>query len=266
MFGSMMKTWFDSQKPLVGMVHLPALPGTVNYDGRSMDQIYSEAVADARVLQEAGFDGLIVQNTHDVPSLIEPGHDTAAFLSAAASEVKRAVQLPFGINAHKRGTLSALGAAAAVGAAFVRIKVYIGAVLGPEGVVEGSAPVALQERKRLGIETCQIWADVFDITSVPLQPQEIGEAAHWAIKFGAADALVVTGHSPSETLNLIEQVRAVHPEAHILAGGGVSHSNIDAILAVADGAIVGSALEARPFTGPVSLEKAKAFVHAARGG
>lgn len=262
----MLATWFTSHKPIVGMVHLPALPGTVNYDGRSIDQIYSDAVVDAQALQDAGFDAFIVQNTHDVPSLAEPGHDTAAFLAAAASEIKRTVHLPFGINAHKRGTLSAIGAAAAVGAAFVRIKVYVGAVLGPEGVIEGSAPVALQERKRLGLHDCQIWADVFDITSVPLRPQGIEEVAHWALKFGAADALIITGHSPSETLQLIHQVRTVHPEAHVLVGGGVSHDNVGQIMSVADGVIVGSALEERPFTGPVSLEKAKAFVRAARGG
>jgi predicted TIM-barrel enzyme len=71
---------------------------------------------------------------------------------------------------------------------------YAGAVVSHEGVIEGCAADALQERSRLNLKKCQIWADVSDITSVPIGRPSIAETAHWALQFTAADALIITGY------------------------------------------------------------------------
>jgi hypothetical protein len=253
-----------NSKTLVGMVHLPSLPGTAIYDGRSIDQICTEAVSDASTLKKAGFDGVLLQNSNDVPSIVKVGHETTAFMSMIAYEIKKSVSLPIGIDVEKNDAHAALAIAAAVAGAFVRLKVYTGAVIAHEGVIEGCAADALQERARLNLKKCQIWADIFDITSVPIGTQSIGEAAHWALQFGAADALIITGHTFQETIARIRSVREIHPEAKIVVGGGIKHSNVREALQLADGVIVGSALEEKPFIGPISPSKAHEFVQIAR--
>lgn len=260
-----MSSFLQSRKTLIGMAHLAPLPGTVHYTGIPFDQIVEQAVADARTLAAAGFDAVMIQNTHDVPSTATAPPDTVAFLTAVGREIRRAVNLPLGVNIHKNDAAGALAVAAATGAVFVRVKVYVGAVLGPEGVVEPAAPVALRTRQRLGSQT-EIWADLFDLTSVPLVNHPIGQLAHWAAKFGDAAAVIVTGQSFAQTVDYVRQVRAARPDLTVVIGGGVKEPEAAEALAAADAVIVGSALEERPFTGPVSPDKARRFAATARGG
>jgi membrane complex biogenesis BtpA family protein len=255
--------FLQGRNALIGMVHLPALPGSANYAGQSFETIVEHAVADARALDTAGFDAAILQNTHDLPATARVPLETIAFLTAVGRAIHDAVRLPLGVNVLKNDPEAALAVAAATGAVFVRLKVFVGAALGAEGVLEPSAPAALRMRQRLGLET-ELWADLFDRTSAPLVPQPLGQVAEWAMKFGDASALIVTGASIRESVSMVQEVRGACPDAPVLVGGSVTHANVAETLREADGVIVGSALEEHPFTGPVSLEKAAAFVRAAQ--
>ncbi len=243
-------------RALIGMIHLPPLPGSVAYQGQQFDDIVEAAVRDARALCEAGFQGGFIQNTHDVPFTATAPPETIAFLSAVGWEIRREVGLTLGVNVLKNDAESALAVAAAIGAAFVRLKVYVGAMLGAEGVLEPAAPVALRMRQRLGTST-EIWADLFDRTSVPLVAQPLEQMAEWAVKFGGASVLIVTGGDWSSTLAMCEAARRGAPGTPVAVGGGVTHANVAEAFEHADVAIVGSALEERPFTGPVSADKAR---------
>ncbi|HTE19976.1 MAG TPA: BtpA/SgcQ family protein, partial [Armatimonadota bacterium] len=57
---------FGGRRPLIGMVHLLPLPGAPTWGG-SLPAVIERAVGDASALQEAGFDGLMVENYADVP-------------------------------------------------------------------------------------------------------------------------------------------------------------------------------------------------------
>ena len=241
---------------LIGMIHLPSLPGSAGYGGDPFDEIVERAVQDARALAGAGFRAGIIQNTHDLPSTAKAPPETTAFLAAVGWAIRRAVDLPLGVNVLKNDAESALAVAAAVGAEFVRLKVFVGAVLGAEGLLEPAAPVALRMRQRLGTST-ELWADLFDRTSMPLVSQPLAQVAEWAIKFGGAATLIVTGADWASTLEMCQLARAGAPDVPIAIGGGVTHANVLEAFRHADAVIVGSALEQRPFTGPVSAEKAR---------
>ncbi len=88
-----------------------------------------------------------------------------------------------GVNAHKNDAEAALAVAVSSGASFVRIKVLVGAVVGPEGIIEGSASAALDIRREYaaGIE---IWADLYELTSWPLAPTSLQNTADLATRFG----------------------------------------------------------------------------------
>jgi len=55
-------------KAMVGMVHLHALPGTPKCS-KTIDQIVAVAVQEAVLLEECGFDAIILENMHDTPYL-----------------------------------------------------------------------------------------------------------------------------------------------------------------------------------------------------
>lgn len=252
-------------RALVGMIHLPPLPGATNYMGQPFDQIVEQAMHDARALHTAGFRAGIIQNTHDLPFTATAPPETIAFLSVVGWEIRRELNWPIGVNILKNDAPGALAVAAAVDAEFVRLKVYVGAVVGAEGVLAPAAADALRTRQRIGSRT-EIWADLFDRTSVPLVPQPLEQIAEWATKFGGASVVIVTGDSWASTLSMVRTTRSVLPDTPIAIGGGVTLANVREALDVADVAIVGSALEERPFTGPVSAAKARALVAEAGSG
>src|SRR4051812_35962828 len=77
---------------LVGMRHLPPLPGIPNYRGTPLEKIVEQAVADADTLTAAGFTHLLLQNASDVP---------------AQTTVAAASPLPLGINVAHNGSAAA---------------------------------------------------------------------------------------------------------------------------------------------------------------
>ena len=53
-------------KPIIGMVHLRALPGAPGYSGR-MSEFIDSALFDANALQDGGVDGIVMENFFDAP-------------------------------------------------------------------------------------------------------------------------------------------------------------------------------------------------------
>lgn len=259
---------WPSTRPLIGMIHLSALPGAPAWGG-SMDAVIDRAVADAAALAAAGFDGLMVENYRDVPFFrgdVPP--ETVAGLTACVRAVLDGVKLPVGVNVLRNDARAALGIAAATGARFVRVNVHTGSMWTDQGLIEGQAADTLRARAALGIDVA-ILADVHVKHATPPSGSSIGDAAADAWHRGLADALVVTGPGTGRAARsdeLTEVREAVH-EATILLGSGVSHNTVRALLHRVDGAIVGSAVMTDGVAGSgVDRGRAAAFIEAARSG
>ena len=246
---------------LVGMLHLPPLPGIPNYQGTPLPKIIDQAVSDAVTLDQAGFTHLLLQNASDVPAQATVAPSTIAIMTRIATEVSQATSLPLGINvAHNDGP-GALAIAYAVEAPFIRVKVLTGAAVGPDGIMPGCGHATAELRTRLDASV-EIWADVNEATSLPIAPRaDDSWVAVEAVKFGGADTLVVTKDSGvPDALLAITRIRAALPGVPVLIGGRVTPATIDAVRAGADGAIIGGALKADSgmFT-RVDIERARAF-------
>ena len=69
------------ERTIIGMVHLPPLPGSPRWDG-SMSGVVAWALADARALVEGGVDALLVENFGDAP--FTPGRVEPATVAATS--------------------------------------------------------------------------------------------------------------------------------------------------------------------------------------
>lgn len=227
-------------KPIVAMVHLPPLPGAANYDGRSVPEIARQAAGEARQLADAGFDGVMLQNTHDRPARIRARSGTIAAMSAIATAVRAAAEIELGINVHKNDAEAALAIAVSSEASFVRVKVLVGAVVGVEGVIEGASETALDTRREYasGIE---IWADLYELTSWSLAGTSVENLADLTTRFGMADRLIVTDSSVADSITSVARVRSAS-SLPVLVGGRTSAETIRAAHHAADGVIVGTCL------------------------
>ncbi len=253
---------------LIGVVHLPALPGAPCHQ-LSMDEIIERAVTDASVLREAGFDALMIENFGDVPfskDSLTPA--TVAALAVVADQVRRAATLPLGINALRNDARSALGIAAAVGASFIRVNVHSGVSATDQGLIEGRAAETLRYRKLLGRRVA-IFADVHVKHATPVSQPDLASAARETAYRGLADALIVTGSATGEPVNLddLRCVRAAVPDRRVYIGSGATAETVRSLMESAAGVIVGTAIKARGDTsGPVDADLARAFTRAAGRG
>ncbi len=250
-------------KPLVAMIHLPPLPGAANYDGRPVRDIARLAAEEARLLEGAGFDGVMLQNTHDRPARVRLPAGSVAALAAVATTVRDAVSFDVGVNAHKNDAEAALAVAASCGASFVRVKVLVGAVVGPEGIVQGSAERALDVRREYAPDI-EIWADLYELTSWPLAATSIENLADLATRFGNADRLIVTDPTVESSQAAVGKVRSASP-LPVLIGGRTTTDNIGAALRSADGVIVGTCLRRSARTDqPLDAHAVEMFMDVAR--
>jgi predicted TIM-barrel enzyme len=158
-----------------------------------------------------------------------------------------------------------MAVASASNADFVRIKVYVGAMVTPFGVEGAQAFQAIKARTAWSADDVAILADVHDRTGNPLVAGTLEDDLDAAVRLGAADALVLTGKSYPSTHDLIEVARRVVGDTPILVGGGVTASNVREVQAVADGVIVSSSLKgAGTAFGRFDPAKVKEFMVAAR--
>ncbi len=252
---------------LIGVIHLSALPGSPRHD-QSTESIVQQALQDAEVLENAGFDAVIIENFGDVPfpaDALEPG--AVAALAIVTARVKRAISLPVGVNALRNDARSAMGIAAAADADFIRVNVHTGLAAADQGWIEGRAAQTLRYRRQLGTDTA-ILADVHVKHAAPVSQPDIALAAEEVAYRGLADALIVTGPATGRGTDLddLRRVKEAIPDRPILAGSGATIETIRSLLEACDGVIVGTHIKRQARTGsPVDPEKAAAFVRAARG-
>ncbi len=255
-------------KLLVGMLHLPALPGSPL--GRSsLDAIEDLVLADARVLAESGFDAAILENYGDLPFLKDGVESvTVASMSRLAVAVRaEASALRLGINVLRNDALSALAIAFAAGADFIRVNVHVGATATDQGVIEGRAADTLRLRASLGADV-EIWSDVHVKHGRSLAHPAIEGEAEDAVLRGLADALIVSGRATGEPASLdeVRRVKALDLGVPVYVGSGVTGENAREVLASSDGVIIGTALkEGGRTANPVDRERALRFVEKARG-
>ncbi len=235
---------------IIAALHLPPLPGSRHPDARPVSDAVEHALRNTERAVKAGVRALYIQDTADVPVAAEIQPHTLAVLSAVGYALRREFpDLALGLCMMAHGAREPLAAAQACGAQFVRLKVYVGAMVKAEGVLHGLAYEAIQYRAQIGADHVQILADVYDRTGQPLAPMPLIEEARQAAVFGRADALVLTGASFEESTGMLGKVRQAGLGVPLLLGGGATAANVRAVLAVnggsADGVIVGSAFKAQ---------------------
>lgn len=253
---------FSVDKPLIGVVHLAPLPGSPRFGG-TMDRVVDRARREARIYEENGLNGLILENYGDLPfypEVVPP--ETVAAMAVVAEEVRRAASIPMGINVLRNDSRAALGLAAALDAPFIRVNVLLGAMVTDQGIVQGQAHHLLRRREALGVST-SIFADVMVKHASPLIRQDVQLAANELVSRGLADALIVTGEATGSEPQMAElkRVKSIAGDVPVLAGSGVDSENIAQMLDVADGAIVGTALKKDGRTeNEVDIQRVKALL------
>ena len=231
---------FGSKKPLIGVLHLLALPGAPRYDG-AMQTVYDQALSELEIFKRNSIDSVIVENFRDVPYY--PGRvppETVAALAAVSREIVRAAGMPVGINVLRSDGEAAIAIAAASGAHYVRVNVHMGAVVSEHGIIEGMSQQSVRLRASLR-SNALIFADVGVKHAAALADRGLASDTRDLGERGLADAIIVSGDrtgaetSPGD----VDVVRAA-TTLPLLIGSGATPENVHTVLPKVNGLIVGS--------------------------
>ena len=256
---------------LIAVIHLPPLGGSPGassvHPADALQEAGLHAVREAKILTQAGFDGIILENFGDVPFYKDhvPA-ETVASMSVIAAAVREATRLPLGINILRNDARAALAIAAVTGCDFIRVNVLSGVAATDQGIIEGSAAELLRERDRLGVDV-QIFADTHVKHARSLSSDDLALGVEETGLRAGANAVIVTGATTGRTMDLNQlKVASQSARTHripLYVGSGVTPENSKEIRALVYGVIVGSTLRKGGKAGaPLDAARIKKFVKA----
>ncbi len=230
------------------MVHVGALPGTP-HERAPLREVISQAADEAKLLIDAGFDGIIIENMHDAPYLRrEVGPEIVSGMTAVGVAVRAVVadDKPLGVQILAGANRAALAVAHAIGAQFIRAEGFVFASVADEGLLdEADAGPLLRYRKILGadgVRGIKVLADIKKKHSAHAITADIdvSESAKAAQFFGA-DGVIITGIATGQTIRINDLGAArVATTLPLIVGSGVTPESVKDLFAYADALIVGS--------------------------
>lgn len=231
---------FPSRPVMIGMIHLPPLPGFAGCPG--VDALIAHALRDLAVLEDCGFDGVLVENEYDRPHTVTASpavRDAMARVTAAVVADRRRAAV--GCEILLNDPRASLEAARTAGADFIRTDYFVDRMTRPgygEFAIDPGGLMAF--RRALGAGEILVLADIQVKYATMVEPRPLAESAGEAASMGA-DGNVVTGsrsgHPPRPA-----ELRDAAAGLPVLIGSGLTVDNAPELLRYCDGAIVGTAL------------------------
>lgn len=256
---------FGVGKPIVAMLHLPALPGRPRHDrSASLDAMVEQVGRDLEALQTAGVDGLLFCNEADLPYQLQVGTEIAAAMAAVVGQLRSTLRLPFGVNL-LWDPMASLAVARATGARFIR-EVLTGVYESDLGMIEPRIGEIAAYRTQIGADDVALFDNIAPEFSSALGSRSVAERARGAAFLGV-DAILISGPAAGVSFEMrdLEAAKEAVPETPVIANTGVRAERIAEIFRVADGAIVGTSLKVDGITwNPVDPDRARRLMDAAR--
>jgi len=233
---------FKTTKPIIGMIHVDALPGTPKFGG-SVSAIINKAKQEAKIYQKAGIDAIMLENMHDIPYLKrEVGHEISSLMAILCYEVKNQTDLPIGLQILAGANKAAISVANSANLDFIRTEGFVFGHVADEGIFESDAGDLKRFQKMIGADKILIFNDIKKKHSSHqiTQDVDIVETAK-AAEFFLSDGVIITGKSTGNPADLNETINVKsNIKIPVLIGSGIDDNNFKDYLKIADGFIIGS--------------------------
>ncbi len=252
------------EKPIVAMVHFPANPGSPLFDREGgIEKLYNSVFNDAKALLENGVKTVMFCNEGDRPYMTKVGFETPTTMAAVVSRVISDLNIEIFGTDILYDPKAALALGKATGASFVR-EVFTGSYAGDSGFWDTDVGEVFRYRKLIDADNI---ATIFNIngefaTVVDSRPLElVAKSVHFS---SLADIICISGPMTGmatqvDQLKKIKEV--IGEDVPVFANTGVTIDNVEDMLSVADGVIIGSHLKVDGYTwNPVDPERVKRFM------
>jgi hypothetical protein len=213
--------------------------------GFEPSEVIEWAKRDLLSLQNGGVDGVIFSNEFSLPYLTKVPIVTVATMARIIGELIPHIKVPFGVDV-LWDPIATIDLAVATGAKFVR-EVFSGVYASDFGLWNLNYGEIARHRKYVGAQEVKMLFNVVPESAKYLAEREILQIVKTTLFNHRPDALCVSGltaGSPVD-LNTLLSVKDMASQVGVavFANTGVTVHNVDKMLEVADGAIVGTAFK-----------------------
>uniref|UniRef100_A0A8D9ELW2 Uncharacterized protein F13E9.13, mitochondrial n=1 Tax=Cacopsylla melanoneura TaxID=428564 RepID=A0A8D9ELW2_9HEMI len=220
------------------------LTGTPKFAG-NIQNLIDEACFEAEIYRETKVDGVLIENMHDIPYVLESdsGPEITAMMSRVCTEVRKLLPstMPVGVQILAGCNKAAVATAQAAGLDFIRAEGFVFGHIADEGWVGGQAGPLLRYRTQIGADNILVFTDIKKKHSSHAVTSDIDivETAK-AASFFLSDGLIITGNSTGDPANA-DQLMSVKKgvDLPVLVGSGVTIDNVQQYK-MADAFIIGS--------------------------
>ena len=208
---------------IIAALHLLPSRESFRPDAQPLQRIIDHALLHAQIAYDGGVRAFYFQDVNDTPLAPQIAEHTVSHMMAVGKELRRTFpDAALGVCLMQHGAKEPLEIAHAIGAQFVRIKVYVGAMIKAEGIVNGCAYDAIRTRHHLNAPHIKIFADVYDRLGEPVANIPLPDMCRQAVDFGRADGLVLTGRTPEASIRMFDEVKPLKLQVPLVLGGGAS--------------------------------------------
>jgi membrane complex biogenesis BtpA family protein len=257
---------FRTNKPIIAMCHLLALPGDPGYDrSAGMCSVIEMARDDLNALQEGGVDAIMFSNEFSLPYLTRVETITVAAMARIIGELLPEIRVPFGVNVLWDPRAS-LDLAVAVGASFVR-EIFSGVYASDFGLWNTDSGATIRHQHRIGGENVKLLFNIVPESAVYIAERDIITIAKSTVFNNRPDALCVSGliAGVQTDTSILRKVKETVPDTVVFANTGVCLDNVEEELSIADGAVVGTTFKFDGlFENHVDVERVKTFMYKAK--
>lgn len=260
-----MKEIFGTDKPVIAVVHMLAMPTDPKYDKQGgIEKVIERARQDVLALQDGGVDGLLFCNEFSSPKTYNVNTVIVATMARVIGELKSIIKLPIGVtvaNDPEKG----FDLAAAVEAKFIR-QVLHSTHVGVYGVNDVHCGDVERHRYFVGCKDIKTMTAIFQEGTALMAPRDISEVVKTLTFNLNPDTLLVYSTAPGSGIDLsaIKKCKEI-TDTPIMASNGVKAETIKEIFEYADGCVVATSLKVDGnFYNPVDVNRVKELMEKAK--
>ena len=256
------KETFGVDKPIIAMCHVRSLPGDPYFDADGgMEKIIDQARAEFLALQEGGVDAVMFSNEFSLPYLTKVESVSTACMARIIGELKNEIKIPFGVNM-LWDPYASLDLAAATGAKFIR-EIMSGVYASDYGLWDTDPGAIVRNQMRLGLKDVKLLWNIVPEAAKYLADRPIEQIAKTTVFNNRPDVICVSGITAGAATDtdVLARVKNAIPNTAVFANTGCKVHTIEKILAIADGAVVGTTFKKDGlFDNHVELDRVKEFM------
>jgi len=235
------KEVLGTDKPIIAMCHMQAMPGDPGFDkAGGMKKVLEAARHDLLALQEGGVDAVMFSNEFSLPYLTQVRTETVAAMARVIGELMHEIAIPFGVNV-LWDPIQSLNLAMATGAKFIR-EIISGVYASDFGLWNTNVGATVRHQYAIGAESVKLLYNIVPEAARYLADRDIVSIARSTVFNNKSDALCVSGLTAGAETDsqILQQVKSAVPNTVVFANTGVRLENVEKQLSIADGAVVGT--------------------------